>query len=422
MTNTAKHKWSSSFGFIMASVGAALGLGNIWGFPYKLGQGGGFVYLLFYLLFVVFAGFPMLICELSLGRATAQPAVKAFSFFNRKFALAGILGLIACFIILSYYSFFGGMILKYLFSYFGLNIDSTIYWHLLFMFITLLIVTLGVQKGVENSCKIMVPALIVILIYISIVTLSLPSSGEALKFLFAPDFSKLNLHTISTAMTQVFFSLSLGQGCMVTYGSYLNKNSPLLKEAAMIPIFDTGTALLAAVAIMPAVFALGIQPTLGPDLMFRAIPEVFAGLKGGRVLAILFFITVFFAALASAVSMLETLVSEVEAKGKVSRNKASVIIGCLCAAAGLPVCLGYGGGSGYRLFYIYEFVSQYFLMCVSSLLLCLLVIYVWKPENAIEAAFGNRRKLGKLWLFCVKYICPPLLLLVIVSMFFSGGG
>jgi SNF family Na+-dependent transporter len=120
--------------------------------------------------------------------------------------------------------------------------------------------------------------------------------------------------------------------------------------------------------------------------------------------------------------MLETLVSEVEAKGKVSRNKASVIIGCLCAAAGLPVCLGYGGGSGYRLFYIYEFVSQYFLMCVSSLLLCLLVIYVWKPENAIEAAFGNRRKLGKLWLFCVKYICPPLLLLVIVSMFFSGAG
>jgi NSS family neurotransmitter:Na+ symporter len=406
----------------MASVGAALGLGNIWGFPYKLGQGGGFVYLLFYLLFVVMAGFPMLICELSLGRETGLPALKAFGCFNKKFKLAGLLGLSACFIILAYYSFFGGMILKYLFSYFGVNIKSTLYWHLLFMFVTLIIVTLGVQKGVENSCKIMVPALIAILFYIAIVTLTLPSAGQALKFLFAPDFSKLSLKTISTAMTQVFFSLSLGQGCMITYGSYLNKKSPLLREAAMIPLFDTGTAILAAIAIMPAVFALGIKPTLGPDLMFRAVPEVFNSLKGGRVLAVLFFITVFFAALTSAVSMLETLVSEVEAGGKINRKKASIIMGVLCALAGIPVCLGYSGSSGYKLFYIYEFVSQYFLMSVCSILMCVLVIYVWKPENAIEAAFGKRKRLGRLWIFCVKYLCPPLLLLVIVSMFFCKAG
>jgi NSS family neurotransmitter:Na+ symporter len=402
----------------MASVGAALGLGNIWGFPYKLGQGGGCVYLIFYLLFVLFAGFPVLIGELAIGRATGLPAYKAYRSFGKKYAIAGVCSLAACFIILSYYSFFGGMMLKYLFSYLGVNIQPTVYWHLLFMFITLVIVTFGVQKGVEKSCKIMVPALIVILIYIAVVTLSLPAAGKALKFLFAPDFSKLTLKTVATAMTQVFFSLSLGQGCMITYGSYMDRKKGLLKEASMIPLFDTGTAVIAAVAIMPAVFACGIKPTLGPDLMFRAVPEIFKKLSGGRLLAILFFITVFFAALASAISMLETLVSEVEISGKIKRGKASVLIGLLCAALGLPVCLSYGGGLGYRLFYIYEFISQYVFMCISSLLTCLLVVKAWKPRHAIPSAFGRNSKMGRLWIFCLKFIVPPLLLFVILSLFF----
>jgi len=412
-----KRKWGSSFGFVMASVGAALGLGNIWGFPYKLGQGGGFVYLLFYLFFVLAAGFPILLGELAIGRATGLPAWKAYRSFGKKYAAAGWFSLAACFMILSYYSFFGGMTLQYLFSYFGLRIRSAVYWHLLFMFITLAIVALGVQRGVEKSCKLMVPALIAILIYIAIVTLSLPTAGKALCFLFAPDFGKLSFKTITTALTQVFFSLSLGQGCMITYGSYMDKKSGLLREASLIPLFDTGTAVLAAVAIMPAVFACGIKPTLGPDLMFRAVPEVFSRLKGGSFLAALFFITVFFAALTSAVSMLETLVSEAEAGGGLERGPASALIGLLCAAAGLPVCLSYGGSSGYKLFYIYEFISQYIFMCASSLMTCLLIVRAWKPEHAISAVFGKNRWAGRLWLFSLKYGVPPLLLFVIFSLF-----
>lgn len=410
-------KWSSSFGFIMASVGAALGLGNIWGFPYKLGQGGGFVYLFFYIIFVFLAGFPVLLGELAIGKSTGKPPVGAYRAIGPGWGFVGVMGLLACFIVLAYYSFFGGMVLEYLFAMLGLRLSGRVLWHLIFMLITVAIVIMGVRRGVEAGCKIMVPVLVLLLIYIMASTLSLPSAGSAMRFLFAPDFKKLSLAGVSGALTQVFFSLSVGQGCMITYGSYMSGSSSLPRQAAIIPLLDTLSAVLAAAAIMPAVFAAGMDPAMGPDMMFRAVPDMFASMSGGKFLAALFFAVLFFAALTSAVSMLETLVSQAEASGKLSRRTAAAVIGALCAAAGIPVCLSYGGGGG-GVFEIYERVSQYGLMCTGSLISCFLIVKVWKPDAAINAAFGSPSKPGRLWIFTLKYITPPLLVFVILSVFF----
>lgn len=406
-------KWSSSFGFVMASVGAALGLGNIWGFPYKLGRGGGFIFLAFYILFVILAGYPVLLAELGLGRSRGLPAVKAYRSLGGGWGFVGMMGLGACFIILSYYGYFGGMVLRYLFMYLGADIPSPVLWHLIFISLTAAVVPAGVQKGVELSCKIMIPALILLLIYILSAALSLPSAAAAMKFLFYPDLSRLSLKSVSDALTQVFFSLSLGQGCMITYGSYMSRSSSLPRQAALIPALDTFSALLAAAAIMPGVFAAGLDPAMGPELMFSAVPELFASLRGGRVLAVMFFLALFFAALSSAVSMLETLVSEAEASGRLGRSGAVLLAAAGCAAAGIPVCLGGGG-----VFEIYELVSQYGLMCTGALISCYVVIKVWRPKAALTAVFGHDSRPGRIWLFLLKYIAPPLLIFVILSAFF----
>ena len=414
-------QWGSSFGFIMASVGAAVGMGNIWGFPYKLGQGGGFVFLALYLIIVLIAGVPILLAELSIGRATGLSPILAYKRLHKKLGFVGVFNLLACFLVLCYYSFFGGMLLQYMFSELGFYTDAPVLWHLVFITMTAVIVMAGVEKGIEKSAVIMVPALILILVFITIVTCSLPGAKRAFSFLFKPDFSKLNIKTLSMALTQVFFSLSLGQGCMITYGSYLGKKESLVKSALLIPLFDTGTAVLAAMAIMPAVFSYGMSPATGPSLMFDIVPKVFSGMQGGRLLAVLFYFLVFLAAITSAVSMLETLVSAVIEKGRVARRKAVGIISFLIALCGIPVCLSFGKNIWnlpMDFFELYEFISQYVLMTVCSLITCLAVVYIWKPKKALPAALGqNSGVVGRLWFFLLKTVTPALLLYVILSLF-----
>jgi NSS family neurotransmitter:Na+ symporter len=413
-------QWGSSFGFIMASVGAAVGMGNSWGFPYKLGQGGGFVYLALYLIIVLIAGVPILLAELAIGRATGRSPVLAYKSMHKKLGFVGVFSLLACFFILCYYSFFGGMLLQYLFCELGFVTDSPVLWHFVFITLTAAIVMAGVEKGIEKSSVIMVPALILILVFITAATCRLPGAKRAFSFLFRPDFSKLNIKTLSMALTQVFFSLSLGQGCMITYGSYIGKKENLLKSALLIPLFDTGTAVLAAMAIMPAVFSYGMSPATGPSLMFEVVPKVFSGMPGGRALAALFYFLVFLAAITSAVSMLETLVSAAIEKGRVTRRKSVGAMSVLVALCGLPVCLSFGkciGNLKTDFFEIYEFIAQYVLMTVCSLITCLAVVYIWKAKKALPAAFGQYGgTLGRLWLFLLKFVTPALLLYVILSL------
>jgi NSS family neurotransmitter:Na+ symporter len=414
-------QWGTSFGFIMASVGAAVGMGNIWGFPYKLGQGGGFVYLALYLIIVLFAGVPILLAELSIGRVSKHAPIRAYQFIHKKLAFVGVFSLIACFFILCYYSFFGGMLLRYLFMELGMNTDAPVIWHFVFISLTALIVVAGVEKGIEKSSLIMVPALVLLLLFIAVATCRLPGAKKAFSFLFEPDLRKLNIKTLSMALTQVFFSLSLGQGCMITYGSYIGKKENLLKSALIIPFFDTATAVLAAMAIMPAVFTYGVSPAAGPSLMFDIVPRVFSEMSGGKLLAVLFFFLVFLAAITSAVSMLETLVSAAIDMRKTARKKAVVLFSFLIAVCGVPVCLSYGKGIGFfgmDFFELYEFVSQYVLMSLCSLITCLAVVYVWRPKKALPAALGAHSGIvGRLWIFLLKSVTPALLLYVILSLF-----
>lgn len=391
----------------MASVGAAVGLGNIWGFPYRLGEGGGFVFLALYIFFVVAAGIPLTFAELKMGRLAASAPPGAY----RAFGLPGITGwsgVAACFIVLCYYDYFGGLLMMEIASRLGLNIASQVFWHLAFAFLTLVVVLAGVTKGIEACSRVMVPALVLILLLLAAVTLSLPGASSALSFLFAPDISRFSLRTVVSALGQALFSLSLGQGIMITYGSYLSQKEPLMRHALLIPVLDTVTALLAAVAIMPAVFSLGFSPSTGPGLLFDVMPRAFVSLPCGRLLALLFFIPVLFAALTSAVSMLETPVASVCEEFHLKRELAAMLVAAAGALCGLPLCFNM------KLFYIYENISQNVLMLLVSLATCAASVWVSKRKSNTIAAVGAGEAFC---VFLLRYITPVILLFTLILSF-----
>lgn len=426
MSKNKRGQWSSGFGFIMAAAGAAVGLGNIWGFPYKMGEGGGFIFLLLYLFFVVTVGYPILVGELALGRHYGKGAVGTFKSINPRYKLVGVMSIAACFIILGYYAYFGGVIMEYIALYAksifdeglsgsalvvgGTSTVSGIFWMLVFMGVTLAIVLQGVQKGIELCSKIMMPALLAMLVYLAGKSLSLEGAGAALEYMFKPDLSKLSLETVALALTQVFFSLSLGQGVMITYGSYLGKKEKIEVSGAVIPVFDTAVAILAAVVVIPAVFSYGMAPDAGPRLMFDALPMIFSGMSGGNLLGLLFFLLLLFASITSSISMLETVASSLTEQIKVPKKKANIIITALTVLIALPVC------SDPSLFIKYEQVSQNVMVVLGALIMCLLCgrgktgLVV---ENEIEAE-GNVFHLKKGWRFMMRYLTPVFIMLVLL--------
>lgn len=421
MGNNKRSQWTSGFGFIMAAAGASIGLGNIWGFPYKLGEGGGFVFLLCYLFFVVTAGYPILLGEFALGRHFARGAVGTYTKLNRKFRFIGVMGIISCFIVFAYYNYFGGIIVNYVAQY-GKSIlrdgisgsvlthsgSYPFLWLLVFSGATLLIVLGGVEKGIERCSKIMMPALFIMLIYLAGKSLMLPGAGEAISYLFAPDFSKFSLKTLSSALMQVFFSLSLGQGIMITYGSYLGKDANLERAAVAVPFFDTASALLAGIVIIPAVFSFGMEPDAGPGLMFEVIPRIFSAMNGGNLFGFLFFLLLLFASLTSTISMLETVASSLTEELPIKKKTASLTVFALIALAGIPICLNPG------LFPVYEFVAQHCLMTLGILLTCIILGWYWKPESAISEITGENSSFVSrgYWRFMIKYITPLLVFFV----------
>nr|MCR5482389.1 sodium-dependent transporter [Clostridia bacterium] len=325
-------QWGSHFGFLMAAVGSAVGLGNLWGFPYKMGSHGGFAFLIIYLVLAVFVGYVIMMGELTIGRRSGKGAIGAYKAISEKFAIVGWMAYICPYLILSFYSMLGGWCLRYAIANIGdlfgagwgtagqdsgtfftnlyLSQSTSTIYTVIFIVLTALIVMGGVSGGIEKFSKYAMPALFFMLIIVIIRSVTLPGAVEGLKFMFKPDFSVFQgtgwLSVLASAGGQMFFSLSLGMGIMITYGAYLPKETSIEKSSLIIPACDTLIALMAGVAVMPAVFAFGMEPGGGPGLLFVTLQAVFAEMGAiGPVFGFILYFLVFIAAITSSISLLE---------------------------------------------------------------------------------------------------------------------
>ncbi len=446
MDTSKRGEWGSKFGFIMAAVGSAVGLGNLWGFPYKMGKGGGFAFVLLYLFFAFTVGFIVMISEIAIGRFGKMDAVGSYKKLNKKAGFIGALGVIAAFVIMSFYSVLGGWVMKYAFTYlldiFGSGFgDATgeefftafiskpfepMFWFALFLALTAIVVILGVEKGIEKFSKIMMPMLFIMLLIIIVRSVTLPGASKGLAFMFKPDFTVFSdfsstVSVASIALSQMFFSLSLGMGAMLTYGSYLGKDQDIESSSVIIPVLDTLVAVLAGMAIMPAVFAFDLSPSAGPGLMFITLKEVFAAMPLGNIFGLMFFVLVFFAAISSSISLLEVVCAYfIDSRG-VSRSKISIIASVAIFILGIPVAMSFGVLSNIKLILgmdildSFDYIAEYTLMPLGALLMCIGVGWVWKPDfviNEIKSS-GQSFKSEKYYRFMIKFITPLLVAFVL---------
>lgn len=441
---TSRGHFSSSLGFILAATGSAIGLGNLWKFPYVAGSSGGGYFVIFYLLFTLILGVPLMLTEISIGRKTKLNAIGAFKKLDKKWSFVGATGVIASFIILSYYSVVGGWVLKYFFTYItGANFGNDtakfftdfisspvepIIWHLLFLAVTATIVIGGIAKGIEKVSKIMLPGLFVLMIVVAIRSLTLEGASEGVKFFLKPDASQFSsfsstVSVMGQALGQVFFSLSLGTGIAITYGSYLKKDSNLPKNATIIAGLDSLIAILAGLAILPAVFALGFEPAAGPGLIFEILPAVFASMPLGTVFGLVFFILVFFAAVTSAMSMLEVVTAYFIDTFGMKRRNASILLASLMGIVGIFASLSFGPLSdvsifGMNIFDSLGFVTDKILMPLTSIMTCIFIGHRYKVSRlAEEIEIGTKSGTftwKRLYNFIISWIAPVLILFIFV--------
>lgn len=439
MSQPERAQWASHFGFIMAAAGSAIGLGNLWRFPYLTGRYGGGIFVVVYLIIILLVGFTIVLGEMAIGRATQLNSYGAYQKIKPRWGIVGGLGLLAGFLILSFYSVIGGWVIHYMVQYLlgGISGDSAQYfnsfiknpylpisWHLIFMVITAYIVIGGVAGGIEKYSKIILPALFLFLIIIVIRSVTLPGSWAGILFYMKPDFSKLNAEGVVAALGQVFFSLSLGMGCMITYGSYLSRSENLEKNAIIIPFLDTLAALLAGFAILPAVFAFNYEPGSGPGLMFVTLPQVFQHMPLGRFFGLLFFILTFFAAITSSISLLEVEVAYLVDQFHFMRNRAVILLSSMMFLLGIPCSLSVGPWSNYLLggksiFDWFDYISSNVLLPFGGFLMCIFIGYVWKVELAVVEITDHGRlpfRLRRLWIFCIRYVAPLALLVIFFNM------
>ena len=448
MTNENRSSFTGKIGFVLAAAGSAVGLGNIWRFPYLAAKYGGGIFLLVYILLAVSFGFSLMIAEIAIGRKTGLSAIGAFSSLKKKYTFIGVLASVVPAIILPYYSVIGGWVTKYLYAfvtggaaaaandeYFGGFISQTaepIIWFSVFIGITALIVLFGVEKGIEKVSKFMMPVLVVLSLFIAIYSVCMPGAMEGLKYYLMPDFSKFSVTTVLAAMGQLFYSMSLAMGIMITYGSYMKKDVNLESSVTQIELFDTGIAFLAGLMIIPAVFVFsgGTPEALGkgPSLMFVTLPKVFESMTGGTFIGITFFLLVLFAALTSSISLMETVVSIVCDKFKLNRKLACLVVFIFSVALGLLSSLGYGVWSevkiiGMQFLDFFDFISNSVLMPIVALLTCIFVGYVIKPKTMVEEVELNGTfKRKKLFEVVIKYIAPIFIILILVSSVLDAFG
>ncbi len=436
-----RSSFTGKLGFVLAAAGSAVGLGNIWRFPYLAAKYGGGMFLLVYIILSVTFGFSLMIAEVAIGRKTGQSSIGAFQKLNKRFGFIGYLGAIIPALILPYYSVIGGWVSKYFFvyitgqgsvasadGYFEGFISSNwepIGWFLLFIGATALIVLLGVEKGIEKVSKIMMPILIVLSLFVAGYTCFMPGAIEGIKYYLIPNFENFSIMTVVAAMGQLFYSMSLAMGIMITYGSYMKKEVNLESSVHQIELFDTGIAFLAGLMIIPAVFAFsGGDPEAlnkGPGLMFVTLPKVFESMWGGHVIGAIFFILVLFAALTSSISLMETVVSVLCDKLKWNRRLTCLVVFIGSVLLGLPSTLGYGVWShvtiiGLQFLDFFDFITNSVLMPVTALFTAIFVGYILKPKAIMEEVeVSGKFRFKKLFVVMIKYVAPVCLLIILIS-------
>ena len=435
MSATTHAQWSSRMGFVLAATGSAVGLGNIWKFPYMVGQSGGAAFVLVYLLCIALIGVPILVSEWMIGRRGQKNPINTMAQLaqqhghTRNWAVVGILGVLAAFLILSFYSVIGGWALAYIRdaatgSFTGLDKGSVgaifegflaspaelLSWHTVFMLLTVIIVAMGVSSGLERGSKILMPALALILVVMVGYGMTTGAFGQAVAYLFNPDWSRLDGSVLLAALGHAFFTLSLGMGIMMAYGSYLGEDVNLLRTARTVVIMDTVFALCAGLAIFPIVFANGLDPAAGPGLVFVTLPLAFGNMGGGLVLGSLFFLLLTFAALTSSISLLEPVVELLEERTPMNRVTATVVAGVTIWALGIAALLSFNIWGdvklfGLNIFDLLDYVTSKFMLPLAGL--GAIVFAAWKLE---QASVKRELRLGDtgfaLWTVLARYVAP----------------
>ncbi len=444
---TEREQWTSRLGFVLAAAGSAIGLGNIWKFPYLVGQNGGGAFIIVYLICVLIIGLPVVIAEILIGRTAQRNPLGSFRVLsngNPFWMGLGILGIIAGFCILSYYNVIAGWSLGYIFQSLAggfRSIDNpaqasqllsqlisspvwTITYHFFFMALTVSIIYFGVTRGIEKSSKVLMPLLFLLLIALVIRGVTLTNSLPGVLYLLKPDFAAINSRTVLLALGQAFFSLSLGMGALLTYGSYMSKNDSIPKGALSIVTLDTLVALLAGFMIFPALFAFGMQPDQGPALIFNLLPVIFNHIPGGEFFRILFFILLSLAALTSTISLLEVITAFAVDELKIPRKRAALLFGSLVFLFGIPSALSFGILKNWHpfnldFFSLMDFLSSNIFLPVGGIFIAIFVGWYWQKDEVIA-----NLKLGAgtlphwlilTWMILIRFVSPVLILLVFLS-------
>tara|TARA_B100001250_G_scaffold320895_1_gene283843 strand:- start:1881 stop:3302 length:1422 start_codon:yes stop_codon:yes gene_type:complete len=438
--------WSSRMTFILAVTGSAVGLGNIWKFPYIAGSNGGGAFVLVYLICILLIGFPIMVSEILLGRKGRRNPITSMQLLgqeergNKSWMISGFIGLFAGFLILSYYSVIAGWTLHYftlsitgtfnnldngqvndIFSSLTSSISTQALFHTVFMLLTIIIIAKGIKNGLEKAVKLMMPALLVIMLILLIYSITQGDFIEGVEYLLFPDFSKINAESILAAMGQAFFTLSLGMGCIFMYGAYLPKNVSIVRTTATIIICDTFVALMSGLIIFPIVFQFDLDPAGGPGLIFLTLPLAFNEILGGTIFAALFFILLSFAAITSALSLLEPSVAWLIENSNVTRRSAAVIIGGTIWLLGFCTIFSFNILQDFTFFEIlhqnnedakgtlfdnFDYISSNILLPVSGLLFTLFAGWFMRKESTKSELSDVTQTSYNLWLILAKYVAP----------------
>lgn len=440
--------FGSKIGAILAAAGSAVGLGNIWRFPYEAGNHGGAAFILVYLACVFIMGMPIMIAEFTVGRRAKASTGRAFGLLanNKNWNCIGVLGVLAALLILGYYSVVAGWTLEYIitsvgngfvdkkpedfvtaFQAFSQDPVRPVLWLLGFLLFTHYIVVKGVKDGIEKSSKILMPVLFILIVVLAICSMTLPNAEKGLKFLLKPDFSKVNADVFLGAMGQAFFSLSLGMGCLSTYASYFGSDTRLGKTALSVGVIDTFVAILAGLIIFPAAFSVGIQPDAGPSLIFITLPNVFQQAFGGipalaMVFSLMFYVLLALAALTSTISLHEVVTAYLNESLKITRGRAAILVTGFCIVTGILSSLSLGVWEskffGLGFFDLLDFVTAKLMLPLGGLLVCLFVGWYLKRIVSYEELtnYGlQKASYFPIYMFILRYFAPIAIVLIFVN-------
>ena len=447
MTNE-RSSFTGRIGFVLAAAGSAVGLGNIWRFPYLAAKYGGGIFLLIYIILAISFGFALMITEIAIGRKTGLSAIEAYKALDKRFAFVGVLSAFVPVIIFPYYCVIGGWVVKYFVSYltgqgaaaagseyfsnFIAQPVSPVLWLSVFMILTAVVVMCGVEKGVEKASRIMMPVLLVLAVVIVIFVMTMPGAWEGVKYYITPSLENFSVTTVLAALGQLFYSMSLAMGIMITYGSYMKKQDDLEKSVGQIEIFDTGIALLAGLMIVPAVFVFsgGDREALnaGAGLMFDTLPKVFDAMPLGHFVGGIFFLLVLFAALTSSISLMETIVSILQDKLHWKRITTCLVVMVCAFLIGIPSSLGYGVWDsvkilGMSILDFFDFLSNSVLMPIVALCSCIFVGWVIKTKAIVdEVKISSKFRREKLYHVVTRYVAPIFLIAILVSSVMNALG